>query len=276
MKCDRFEELITPFLDGDLAGGELAAFREHQMACTDCRALLEDVTCALAACAELPAVEPPLELLSRALVIPALNPPIDCERFAELVTEFLDGFLEASVYHAFEDHAKACDGCSETLAGVALAVTACHSVHFSEELDVPEPLVARILAETTGVPAAAEPRGAWGRVAAAFRLYAGPLWAPRLATAAAIVAMFSMLVTEGRLGPTSIYESAARVTSRVYSRSVDFASRTDQVMDQVERIRSDVDEIFSEGEGDTQEQPAPAADGRQNGAVRRGAARTAA
>ena len=127
MNCDRFEELITTHLDGELTGGELSAFREHQMACTDCRALLEDVTVAVAAVAELPVVEPPLEILSRALVIPALNPPIDCERFAELVTEFLDGFLEASVYHAFEDHAKACDGCSDILAGVALAVSACHS-----------------------------------------------------------------------------------------------------------------------------------------------------
>jgi hypothetical protein len=275
MKCERFEELITLFLDAELAGGDLAAFREHQMGCPTCRALLEDVKSTVAACAGLPEVEPPLELLSRALVIPALNPPIDCERFAELVTEFLDGFLEASVYHAFEDHAKACDGCSEILAGVALAVTACHSVHFSEELDVPEPLVARILAETTGTPAAAEAaRGPWGRLAAAFRLYAGPLWAPRFATAAVIVAAFSMLVTEGALGPVSIYESAARMTSRVYSRSVDIASRTDQVMSEVERIRSDVDEIF--GSADGAEKPeAPKTDGGQKGAVRRDAGSSA-
>src|SRR5215203_5004866 len=109
MKCDLFEDLITQFLDAELAGGDLAAFREHQMGCTDCRALLADVTATVAACAEAPEVEPPLELFSRALVIPALNPPIDCNRFSELVTEFLDGFLEASVYHAFEDHATACD-----------------------------------------------------------------------------------------------------------------------------------------------------------------------
>jgi predicted anti-sigma-YlaC factor YlaD len=266
MTCDLFEELITPFLDAELAGSDLAAFRAHQMACTECRALLADVTAAVAACAEAPEVEPPLEILSRALVIPALNPPIDCARFGELVTEFLDGFLEASVYHAFEDHATACDDCSETLAGVALAVTACHSVHFSEEVEVPESLVASILAETSGGGVmVAEPRGVWGRLAAAFRLYAGPLWAPRFGTAAVIVAAFSMLVTEGGLGPASIYESAARVTSRVYSRSIDFASQTGRVMNEVERIRSDVDEMF----GDDKQQNDPATDDRQKGAVRR-------
>ncbi len=272
MRCERFEELITPFLDGELAGGDLATFREHQMSCPCCRALLEDVTTAVAACSKMPEVEPPLEILSRALVIPALNPPINCERFNDLVTEFLDGFLEASVYHAFEDHAKACDDCSEILAGVALAVTACHSVHFSEEVDAPESLIARIMEETTGVAAvAAEPTGAWGRLAAAFRLYAGPLWAPRFATAAAIVAMFSMLVTEGGLGPASIYDSAARMTSRVYSRSVDFASQTDRVMSEVQRIREDVDEMFQQGNSTEQQPEAPKAEGGQTGSVRRGA-----
>jgi hypothetical protein len=274
MNCDRFEELITTHLDGELTGGELSAFREHQMACTDCRALLEDVTVAVAAVAELPVVEPPLEILSRALVIPALNPPIDCERFAELVTEFLDGFLEASVYHAFEDHAKACDGCSDILAGVALAVSACHSVHFSEELEVPEGLVSRILAETTGAPAAAAaPAGVWGRLAAALGRFSGPAWAPRFATAAVIVVAFSMLVTDGRLGPQAIYDSAARVTSRLYSGSVDLASDTDRVMNEVERIRENVDEMFNEND---QQPGTPKPAERQKGAVRGGAGRTAA
>jgi hypothetical protein len=275
MNCDRFEELVTPHLDGELTGAELAAFREHQIGCADCRSLYDAVVAAMAACAELPQVEPPLELLSRTLVIPALNPPLDCERFAELVTEFLDGFLEASVYHAFEDHAKACDGCSDILAGVALAVTACHSVHFSEEVEVPEGLVERILAETTGIARSpVKSHGVWGRFGALIRRYAGPAWAQRYATAAVIVVAFSMLVTEGGLGPASIYDSAARVTSQIYSRSVDFASRTDRVMSEVERIRDDVDEMFG-GEGG-QQPAAPQSDERQNGAVPGAAGTTAA
>jgi anti-sigma factor RsiW len=277
MNCDRFENLITTFLDGELAGAELAAFREHQIGCPDCRALVEDVTRAVSACSGLPEVEPPLELLSRAIVIPALNPAMDCVRFNGLVTEFLDGFLEASVYHAFEDHATACDDCSEVLAGVALAVAACHSVHFSEELEVPDALVARIMAETVGTSAsrAGEAEGFWGRLGAAFRLYAGPLWAPRFATAAIIVVAFSMLVTDGGLAPASIYESAARMTSSVYTRSADLAARGEQVMEEVERIRSDVDEMFKD-DGGAEGQASPAEGGRQKGASRRTSRESAA
>jgi hypothetical protein len=155
---------------------------------------------------------------------------------------------------------------------VALAVSACHSVHFSEELEVPESLVARIMAETTGAPAAAEPEGRWGRVAAAFRLYAGPLWAPRFATAAVIVTAFSMLVAEGGLAPASIYESAARVSSSVYTRSADLAARGGEVIERVERIRSDVDEMF-EDEGGADPTPA---DGTQKSAAPAPARSTAA
>jgi anti-sigma factor RsiW len=250
MNCERFEELITPYLDGDLSGGGASAFRAHQLSCPDCRTLLADIAEALEAVGEMPEVEPPLGLMSRALVIPALNPAMNCERFADLVTEFLDGFLEASVYHAFEDHAKECDGCSEVLSGVALAVSACHSVHFSEQLDVPDSLVASILAETTGAaPAKAEAeRGFWGRLIAALPLSAGVRRAPRFATASAIVLMFSVLVADGVLAPASLYENAARLTSRVYSRSADFAAKTDEVLSEVKKVSDGVGEILNEPE----------------------------
>ncbi|MCC6743279.1 MAG: zf-HC2 domain-containing protein [Acidobacteria bacterium] len=257
MYCQEFEERITEHLDGELKGSGAAAFRAHQMSCPSCRSLLDEVSKAVGACVELQEAEPPLELLSRALVIPALHPPIDCDRFAALVTEFLDGFLEASVYHAFEDHAKQCDGCSETLAGVALAVSACHSVHFSEDIEVPETLVASILAETSGtslLSKAAARSGLAARVVSILRSFAGPALAPRVATAAVIIAAFSMLVFRGGLAPSEIYGSAARVTSRVYSRSADLAAKTDDVISEVERLRSDVNEILDE------ESAAPAAE----------------
>ncbi|HQR37177.1 MAG TPA: zf-HC2 domain-containing protein [Blastocatellia bacterium] len=271
MKCQQFEEFITAFLDGELSGSTLTEFREHQIGCSDCRSLLATVEGAISVCTELPETEPSLEVMSRAIVIPALHPPIDCERFAALVTEFLDGFLEASVYHAFEDHANACASCSDVVSGVALAVTACHSVHFSEELEVPDGLMARILAETTSATLAKQSRATrmLGRVRRVFALYAGPVWAPRFATAAVIVTAFSMLVTNGGLAPSSIYANAARVTSRVYSRSADLAAQTDQVILEVQRIRSDVDEIFEEDgqqKNDTDQQAAPASPNQKGSA----------
>jgi hypothetical protein len=248
MNCETFEELISAHLDGELTGAEGARFREHQLACASCRTLLDDVAAAVVACVELPPAEPPLELLSRSLVIPALNPPVDCGRFESLVTEFLDGYLEPIVYHAFEAHAHECENCSEILAGVALAVSVCHSVHFHEH-EVPESLVDRILAETSGVAAReAREAGLAARVGRWMRISFGPTWVPRLGTAAFIVAAFTALVTDGALAPQTIYAQAARMTSRVYSQSADLAARTDQVLVEVERIRADVDDIIADEE----------------------------
>jgi hypothetical protein len=124
MTCEEFQDRISDYLDGLLPPGEAAAYGAHRLGCEACRDLLADVGGALAAVHELPEVEPPLQLLSRALVIPALNPPLDCARVESLVTEFLDGYLEPSQYHAIEDHFGVCEGCSDVLAGVVLAAEA--------------------------------------------------------------------------------------------------------------------------------------------------------
>jgi len=271
MKCHEFEELISSFVDGELAGQEAAAFREHQIGCVDCRSLLDTIQSVMADCQELPDCDPSLEVVSRAIVIPALHPPIDCDRFAALVTEFLDGFLEAAVYHAFEDHARECAGCSDIVSGVALAVTACHSVHFSEELDVSASLLERIFAETTGTHPAANTRRAkaFAAIRRALSLYSGPVWAPRVATAAVIVAVFSMLVTNGGLAPSAMYERAARVTTRVADRSAQLEAKTGEVMQEVERIRSDVDEILQpvSDQNSTEQPSAPPANGTQQSSL---------
>lgn len=261
MQCEQFEERISPFLDGELAASEQAAFREHQMGCLACRELLDDVRQTVTACGQVPDVEPPLELFSRAIVIPALNPPIDCKRFEELIIEFLDGYLEPAVYHAFEDHAEACDGCSDLISGVALSVSACHSVHFSEQLEVSESLVERILAETIGATAtakaAARPAGWRGRLMDVVGMFTGPLWTQRVGTAALIVLAFSVFVSSetGRTAPASLYESAARLTSRVYSQSAEIAGKADRVVNEVERIGEDVNEILNSGSEEKQEEP---------------------
>jgi anti-sigma factor RsiW len=260
MKCEEFHEHISDYLDDALVAGEAGAFNAHKLSCPACRELLDDVAGAVRACGQEPDVEPPLQIISRALVIPLLNPPIDCERVESLVTEFLDGYLEPAIYHAFEHHVDGCASCSDTLAGVALAVSACHSVHFSENLEVPDGLVSRILAETTGSAAAVavESRAAkvWRRLQAVFGFGMRPAASQRFATAALIVlTMYGVVVVNGgSLAPAALYEDAARLSSRVYSRSSALASETSGVLAEVDRFKSRVDEIFSDSE---QKAPGP-------------------
>lgn len=265
MKCDEFENLIIDYLDGALAPGEVAAFGGHRLGCAPCRELLEDIGGTLGAVHELSDVEPPLHLMSRALVIPALNPPIDCERVESLVTEFLDGYLEPSVYHAMEDHFGVCEACSETLAGVVLAVSACHSVHFSETVEVPDSVIHRILAETTGTGVlveAAGRRGLWAWFQKAFGLGMRPVAAQRFATASLMVASayFVLGANGGSFHPAAIYSDAARFSTRVYSRSTEIASKTGDVLAEVERLGSDVDELFEEESHGVDGERTPAGD----------------
>jgi len=264
MKCEEFENLISEFLDGALPSGSAGAFKAHRLECPDCRGLLEDVTSAMRMCAEEAELDAPLGILSKALVIPALYPPIDCDRCQDLITEFLDGYLEPGVYHSFETHLNACADCSETIAGVALAVSACHSVHFSENLEVPESLVSRILCETSGQGFTAKSTaasGVWGRLHRLFGFGGMPVGSQRFATASLIVVvMYGVFAANGgSLRPDSLYKDAARLSAKVYSKSSHLASETGEVFAEVDRIKAQVDDLFVDepkNEDDTAPSPA--------------------
>jgi hypothetical protein len=261
MKCEDFQDRITDYLDGTLPPGEASAFGAHRLGCSECRELVDAIGLTLEAVQQLPEVEPPLQIMSRALVIPALNPPLDCERVESLVTEFLDGYLEPGVYHALEDHFGLCEPCSDTLAGVVLAVSACHSVHFSETVEVPDAVVHRILAETSGTGLLVEAsgrRGLWAWFQKAFGLGMRPVAAQRFATAALIVvSTYGVLgANGGSLNPLAIYEDAARLSTRIYSRSTEIASKTGEVLAEMDRLRSDVDQLFGRDPEGGQDEPA--------------------
>ena len=71
MTCQRIEELLSAYLEGELAAAEKAAVDAHLAACPECAtllALLRETTGAMAAFGE---VEPSPALLSRLYAIPA-------------------------------------------------------------------------------------------------------------------------------------------------------------------------------------------------------------
>lgn len=70
MTCERFEELLSAYLEGELAAAEKAEVDAHLAACPKCAALLalmKDMTGAMAA---FPEAEPSLALLSSLYAIP--------------------------------------------------------------------------------------------------------------------------------------------------------------------------------------------------------------
>jgi len=71
MVCDKIEELLTAYADGELSPGERAVVERHLEACPDCAALLASLRTADAVLARFPEVEPPADLREKLYAIPA-------------------------------------------------------------------------------------------------------------------------------------------------------------------------------------------------------------
>jgi hypothetical protein len=63
--CDRFEPLLSPFIDGDLDDGVAAEVREHLLGCAACTAVERDLRRIADAAGTLPPLEPPADQWAR-------------------------------------------------------------------------------------------------------------------------------------------------------------------------------------------------------------------
>jgi hypothetical protein len=145
MKCTEFEARINDYIDQSLERSASARFREHTLICPGCRALLNEISGAIDDC-KYASIEPPDSLAGKLALIPEVHTPLDCGAFQELITEFLDGFVPATTYTRFAEHAAACSECSDLLTEVVFAVAACHGVHVYADLPVPESLLGKLAA----------------------------------------------------------------------------------------------------------------------------------
>lgn len=256
MDCNKFENGISDYFDGLLAPGDATSFRAHALQCRACHSLMDDVKAAISACRQQDELEPPALLETALAAIPAEHGALECSGFEELITEFLDGFVPAPTYHRFEEHAEKCDECSTLLTGVVYAVAACHSVHTFEEVEVTEPLLARLIAmmpERT--PSLAR------RVADRFAAFAGHLiphttqsarWT--FATAASLAfATFALLLfgfsDDGTV--TGIYRQAHVKVSELYTQGADVYTQTDKVVARLERVGLGIGEFWDTLGGET-------------------------
>jgi hypothetical protein len=137
---------LAEYVGGGLEQDRRMGMASHSLQCRSCRALLDDVKVKLREVSQdgeiitNPRLEAALEL------IPESESDLSCPSFEDLVSDFLDGFVHASVYHRFARHSDICSKCSRVLTDVVYAVAACHSVHIYEEQEVPQTLADRLAA----------------------------------------------------------------------------------------------------------------------------------
>src|SRR5215813_14765232 len=149
MLCHEFEDRLTDYLDGALDVEAHKSFAEHAMRCPLCHDLLSEVKNTLVACSASEAPPASVGLEARILLETMPEASLTCAEFEAHLTDYLDGFLLAPLYHRWERHAALCDSCSELPGDVVRAIGACYT-YKQDELEVPSGLEARILQSTIG------------------------------------------------------------------------------------------------------------------------------
>src|SRR4051812_27103542 len=113
MFCPDFEDRLTDYLEGTLDGETHRMVAEHALRCPVCHQTLSEVKITMEACRVASVPPPPRDLEARILQHTMPETAMTCETFEDFLTDYLDGFLPAPLYHRWERHAALCDRCTE-------------------------------------------------------------------------------------------------------------------------------------------------------------------
>ena len=147
MLCSEFENELTDYIEGVIDPEINRQMAEHSLKCPVCHELLSAVRSAVDACRTAAVPAPSRELEARILQRTMPESAMSCSDFEEFLTDYLDGFLPAHLYHRWERHAALCDRCTELPGEVVRAIGACYT-YIAEEQPVPAGLNERILQAT--------------------------------------------------------------------------------------------------------------------------------
>jgi predicted anti-sigma-YlaC factor YlaD len=222
MLCNDFENGLSDYLDGVLEPDVHKTFAEHVLRCPVCHATLTEVKNTVQACQAANGLEPSRELVARILLSTMPETAMTCDDFEELVTDYLDGFLPASLYHRWERHAVLCERCTELPGEVVRAIGTCY-LYLNEEKPIPVGLNERILQTTSGTHLSEEIRASLSsRVASWLRVWLDPIVSPQLATVATmlLMAVFVLTSTVSADGSISgVYSASLRLAQQSYAAS---------------------------------------------------------
>ncbi|MGH9897517.1 MAG: anti-sigma factor family protein [Pyrinomonadaceae bacterium] len=228
MLCKDFEEHLTDYIDSTLEPEVLHQFAEHSQRCPICHDLLNEVRNSLRAChtIALQTPVPSANLEAQILLNTMPETHMACEEFEQYLTDYLDGFLVAPLFHRWERHALICGNCTNLPGQVVRAIGACYS-YKQLEIPVSHNLHERILCATIGTTDAKLMRAPLGvRMIEGFRglldSLLDPIVTPRLATVATmfllgVIIGTSTISDDGSL--TGMYRVSLRLAERTYMQS---------------------------------------------------------
>lgn len=225
INCSQFEELLTDYLDKTLDVNLHKAAAAHALVCPLCHALLNEVKSALAVCHEISVPQKSLTPLeARILAATAPETAMACADFENYLSDYLDGFLPAAVFHRWERHAVLCEKCTDLPGEVVRSIAACYSYR-SDELPLPEGLHNKILQATIGTEKSKTVKaslvsqfGEW------VRSLNFPISLPQFAPVAmmllfAVLVLSQMTATDGSI--SGMYQKGFELAEQTYQQGTD-------------------------------------------------------
>ena len=220
IECAEFEEHLTDYLDGTLERAVHKAVAAHALRCPLCHALLNEVKDALTVCHEISAPKHSMtHLEARILSMTMPETAMSCTQFEEHLTDYLDGFLPATLFHRWERHAVLCDDCSDLPGAVVRSLAAIVSYKL-DELPVPAGLHQRILQNTIGTERATAAKASTAdRFKEWVRGFSFPISVPQLAPVSLMMAFAFLVVSQtvsadGSL--TDVYAKSYQLAEQTY------------------------------------------------------------
>lgn len=225
VNCEQFEELLTDYLDNALAKPTRVLMAEHVLRCPLCHALLNEVKSAVEVCHEIAAPKHSLTRLeARIISLTTPETAMACADFENHLTDYLDGFLSAAVFHRWERHAVLCEKCTDLPGEVVRSIAACYT-YKNDELPLPEGLQAKILQATIGTERAKDFQPSWtSKVGEWIRGFSFPISIPQLAPVVMILTfaffLFSQTVSaDGSI--SGMYQKSFELAGQTYQQSAD-------------------------------------------------------
>lgn len=223
INCAEFEEVLTDYLDANLDKATHKAVAAHALRCPLCHALLNEVKDALAMCHEISAPKRSLtHLEARIFSMTMPETAMNCEQFETHLTDYLDGFLPAAIFHRWERHAALCEQCTNLPGEVVRSIAACYTYKM-DELPVPAGLNAKILRETIGTTEVETVTASWTSKATDWiRNLSFPIPLPQLAPVGLmllIAALFFSQTVSADSSFTGVYQKSFELAEQTYQQS---------------------------------------------------------
>jgi len=230
--CSEFEEQLSEYLDKALDTEKHQAVARHALKCPLCHSLLNEVKDALEICHEISSPIASLTSLeARILSTTAPETAMNCHDFETYLTDYLDGFLPATLFHRWERHAVLCEKCTDLPGDVVRSIAACYTYKI-EEFPVPDGLHNKILEATIGTTEVQDVKPSWAaQVKEWMRDVSFPISVPQLAPVAMmlIFAFFVLSQTasaDGSIG--GMYQKSFELAGQTYKQGADIVLGEDR------------------------------------------------